>query len=85
MVGSVLQEMIEQVAIRPVYLSTPSKPAKLRVFCTRTEGLDNAWNFGRLKRAWRYIIGNRAHQAYMARGPDSAGSDRQFACQKARV
>src|ERR1035438_3681356 len=83
-IGSVLQKLIEQIAIGPVYLHTV-KASHLCVLCSIAEGLDDARNFGRLKCARRHIVGNWTHQTHMARGPDSAGSNRKFTFQKARV
>ena len=73
MIGPVLQELIEQVAIGPVYLHTV-KASKFCVLRSFAEGLDDTRNFRRLKCAWRHIIGNWTHHAHMPLGRIALGA-----------
>ena len=84
MIGSVLQELIDQVAIGSMNLHTV-KASQLCVLCSLAEGLNDARDFGRLKCAWRHIIDSGTHQAHMASGSDRAGCNRQFSIKKAWV
>jgi hypothetical protein len=55
MIGSVLQELIEKVAIGSVYLHSV-KTGELRVLCALAEGFNDAGKLSCLKRAWRHVI-----------------------------
>ena len=60
MISSVLQELIEQVAIGPVYLRSV-KACQFGVLGSFSEGFNNARNFGCLKCTRRHIFSSGAH------------------------
>ena len=84
MIGSILQELIEEVTIGPMDFDAV-KASLFRVVSSFAEGLNDARNFGGLERARRHICSHRTHQAHVAGRPDRAGSNRKSTLQKAWV
>ena len=83
-VGAVLQELVEQVAVRAVDLDTV-EAGGLRVFRTLAVRGDDARDFVELECARRHVRALRTHEAHVAAGGDRARRDRQVAVQEHRV
>ena len=78
LVGAVLQELIEQVAIRAMDFHAV-ETSLLGVLRPLAVGLDDARDFIGFQGARRFVILHRANQADMAGRFDGAGCDRQLA------
>jgi hypothetical protein len=81
MVRTALQELIKQIAIRPVKLNT-IKAGILRVRGAQFVVPNDARNFGNIQSARRLKLLLRANQAYVSRSGNALGANRQLAVQK---
>ena len=83
-VGAVLQELVEQVAVCAVHLDAV-KAGQLRILCATPVSLDDARNLGLVERARGLELGHRTHQAHVAGGLQGARPDRRLAVEEAWV